>query len=137
VTKVEDSALRHRLITLNLHLLDEQEAFDKELRKLETVLLGAYEAKYKELLKNRDDISIELDPAKKKSMTEDILRNYPEVLAAEKAYRRAAVEAGDKEIKTDLVPRTAFIDAMVAQDWDFSRLEDIHPLLEPDKKTKK
>jgi hypothetical protein len=137
VTKIEDSNLRHRLITLNLHLLDEQEAFDKELRKLETVLLGAYEAKYKEVLKKRDDIAIELDPAKKKELTEDILRNYPEVLAAERAYRRQAVEAGDKEIKTDLIPRAAFIDAMTAQDWDFAHLEDIHPLLEPEKKTKK
>lgn len=137
VTKIEDSNLRHRLIAINLNLLDEQEAFDKELRKLETVLLGAYEDKYKEVLKKRDDIAIELDPAKKKELTEDILRNYPDVLAAERAYRRQAVEDGDKEVKTDLIPRAAFIDAMTAQDWDFSRLEDIHPLLEPEKKTKK
>lgn len=131
VMAIADESLRSQIIGTHLALLDRQETIDKHLRNLEITYLGKFEDRRAALGADRDALALTTDPAKREALKDEILAKHHDIILAEKGFKRAAAVYGDEPGKVDIdpIPRDGFVAAMLAQGWDFSRLELIYPLL--------
>ena len=125
--KIEDKALRNKMITCHLALIKELKKYEAELEDFRVVHLGAFDdelAAYQEL---QNKINIEMNPEKRAELLEK-LESHKDLRDAIQAYNKAVADAGQKDVEVEKIDAAAFVAEYQKQDYDASVVEALSPL---------
>ncbi len=127
--KIEDKALRGRIIKTHVALVAAKNQLEEDQKALEEAHLGAYEKEREEVAQLQQDLQAESDPKLQKEILGKI-NGHKELFGAIREYNKAYEKFLSEDVPDiPLLKQKEFIDSIVEkQDLDLGAIEALYPL---------
>lgn len=127
--KIEDKALRGRIVKTHVALVSAKNQLEADQKALEEAHLGAYEKEREEVSQLQQDLQAETDVKRQKELLREI-NGHKELFGAIREYNKAYEKfLGEDVPEIPLLKQKEFIDAIVEkQDLDLGAIEALYPL---------
>lgn len=126
---IGDKSLRKTIITDHFKLLGELKKFESDMKDLETVHLGAFEAERLEVAGLQQRLRGTQDHEEQTRLVREI-DSHTALFEAIKEYNKAAEDLGEQTVEIDPIDHEKFIEEIQKQDFTLGMMEDLYPMFQ-------